>query len=218
VNLKFKIRAMKRHPKNIICSMFHVPCSMKQRGFAIIELAVSLSILLVLVGATVDIFISVVQNQRRLLAEQELLNQTSYAMEYIAKALRVAGEDINQNCLDSGADAVYLLTRPNEGLYHGVKFINQLEGNACEQIFLDISTDPDNPVLRQIKDPDAVTAENILSDKFEVKYAKFIINGQSGLDSGHVSPQPRITILLDVKTRTGGNLEKIIQTTVSRRW
>jgi len=211
---------MKYNSKNLICSMFHVPCSMKQKGFSLIELVVVLSIFLIIISVTVDIFISMVQQQKRILEEQELLNQTSYVEEYMSKALRTAVKDINGSCLGT-IGYVYLLTHCNNGTLqacNGVKFINQSDNNACQEFFLDDITNPANPSLKQIKN--GSLAQNILSDKFKIKYARFIVDGDKTLHFtfGSDLVQPRITILLDVQTQTGGILqEKIIQTTISQR-
>ncbi len=189
-------------------------------GFSLIEMVIVLAIFTLIMAVTIDIFTSVVQHQKRILAEQELLNQTSFVTEYISKPLRTAAKDINGSCLGA-TGSIYLLTHCNNGTSeacNGVKFINQLDNNACQEFFLDDMTDPANPVLKEIKDGSA--AQNILSDKFKIKYARFVIDGDKSL---HVAPntnivQPRITILLDVQAQTTeGQQEKIIQTTISSR-
>ena len=49
-----------------------------KKGFTIIEMVVVMAVFLFIVGAAISIFISVIQNQRRVLAEQQTLNQISY--------------------------------------------------------------------------------------------------------------------------------------------
>ncbi len=201
------------------CSMFHVPCSMKQKGFSVIELVFVLAIFLIIVGVTVDIFISMVQHQRRILAEQELLNQTSYVMEYMSKALRMAVKDTTGSCLGiigfNDKTPVYSLTHcPIDPLKacNGVKFINQSDNNACEEFFLL------GGKLQQIKNNSP--AQNILSDKFKIKYARFVVDGNQTLRFAAYGDlvQPIITILLDIQNPSVLNQqEKIIQTTVSQR-
>ncbi len=189
-----------------------------QKGFTIIELVVVLAVFLIIIGVVADVFISMVSSERRILAEQELLNQTSFAIEYMSKAIRMATKDASGNCLGQ-AGYIYLLTHCDTGnICHGVKFINQTDGNACQEFFLDSTTDPAKPALKEIKGNG--TAKNILSDRLEIKYGKFIINGDStlGFATGGDLIQPRVTVLLDVKTQlTGRQQEKIIQTTVSQR-
>ncbi len=52
-----------------------------------IELIVVMAVFLLIIGGAVGIFISIIGSQRRLLYEQELLNQTSYIEEHISKVL-----------------------------------------------------------------------------------------------------------------------------------
>ena len=58
------------------------------KGFTLIELIVVMTVFLLVIGAAMGIFISIVQNQKKILSEQELLNQISYVEEYMSKALR----------------------------------------------------------------------------------------------------------------------------------
>jgi prepilin-type N-terminal cleavage/methylation domain-containing protein len=193
--------------------------SESNNGYTIIELMVVLAIFFVIVGITVDIFISVLQQQKRILAEQELLNQGSYAIEYISRALKMAVKDPTGACLGAPG-AVYQLTHCLNGTLtacNGVKFINQSDSNACQEFFLDEAVSPANPPLREIKN--GATAQNLLAIAFTVKYGRFILNGDKTLHTATASDtvQPRITVLLDVQTPAPNQQEKIIQTTVSQR-
>ncbi len=188
--------------------------SKNHAGFTLVELIVVVAIFFVIIGVTFDILISTVQRQKSVLGGQELLSQTSYVMEYVSKGLRVAIKDPDGTCLGT-TGYIYLLTHFNatSGFYEGVKFINQSDNNACQEFFLDI-----DGVLKQIKNGSA--PQNILSDKFKVKYARFIVNSDKTLHIASSSDliQPKITILLDIQTQTpGSQQEKIIQTTVSQR-
>lgn len=205
----------------------------KSKGFTLVELIVVMAVFLLVIGAALVIFISVVQHQRKILSEQELLNQVSYAQEYMSKALRMAKaatRDEDASCLDGNIGYIYLLRRPDSktGLYRGIKFINQSDNNACQEFFLDNETDPAHPVLKELKnsanDSDAVA---LTSASLQIEFVRFGINGSNGCYGGSACPdgisdaddlQPRVTILLGVKTR-GSEQEpaRIIQTTVSQR-
>ena len=201
-------------------------------GFTLIELIVVIAVLLFVVATAIGIFISIMKHQRIILEEQELLNQTSYVLEYMSKALRMAGKDWDGSCL--GADYIgynYLLTRQDisAGVYRGIKFINQSNNNACQEFYLD-NEYPENPVLKELKnstnDSQAVA---ITSDKFMINFIRFGINGESGLMTGEIGAagdngiQPRVTIYLDIQTKVKGSdgqlvqSAKKIQTTVSQR-
>ena len=59
-------------------------------GFTLVELVVVISVFLLVISTATSIFISVVQNQKILLAQQEALSQISYTLEYMTKGLRMA--------------------------------------------------------------------------------------------------------------------------------
>jgi prepilin-type N-terminal cleavage/methylation domain-containing protein len=200
-------------------------------GFTLIELIVSMAVFLIVIGVSITIFISIIQNQRKVLAEQELLNQISYVEEYMSKALRMAKRDEDGSCLGSDKDGyVYLLTRPDaeSGFYRGIKFINQSDNDSCQEFFLEnlVSEDVNTPlVLKELKDSDAVP---LTSEKLQINSMRFGINGGDGcygagcLDGAfydETNPiQPRVTILLSTNVLTTDKEPvKIIQTTVSQR-
>lgn len=205
------------------------------KGFTLIELIVVMAVFLFVIGTSISIFISIIQHQRRILAEEELLNQTSYVIEYMSKALRMAKADTSGDCLTddlgvSHPEYVYLLTRPDSktGFYRGIKFINQSDNNACQEFFLDDTGE--TSVLKEKKEyvPYAILGDEsaiaLTSEKIKINSLRFGINGLDGSIRGtdYVSDsdasQPRITILLDVESGTGASeAAKKIQTTVSRR-
>ena len=193
-------------------------------GFTLIELIVVIAVLLFVVGTALGIFISIVQHQKIILAEQELLNQVSYALEHISKALRMAGKDTDGSCL--GPDYLrhnYLLTDPIAGIFYtGIKFINQSDTNevtglpVCQKFYLD------NGILKEIKDNSQWVA--LTSDRLFINSIKFGINGKykfgAGDDigaSGNNFIQPRITIYLDIQTKGDNQSTKKFQTTISQR-
>jgi prepilin-type N-terminal cleavage/methylation domain-containing protein len=208
---------------------------MKNRGFTLIEMMVVMAVFLFVIGAAITIFISTIQEQKRILSEQEILNQVSYVLEYMSKALRMAKSavtDSDTDCLGQGnLGYVYMLTRPDlvSGVFKGIKFINQSNQNACQEFFLDNISDPSRPVLKELRNSsvsgDAVA---ITSTDFKINSIRFAINGTDGsinncqdvqqcgasvLDS----VQPKITILLNVQIPGDSQPAKIFQTTVSQR-
>ena len=204
------------------------------RGFSLIELTIVLAIFLIIVVAMVNIFTTMVTQQKKLLAQQDLLNQTSYAMGYLANALKFALPDPDGSCLGAIGqmyalvDCIQYNNGDNEnsgsgngnGAYQicsGIKFINSQDNDACVQVYLDSIANPSNPPLVQVKN--GAAAQNLLSQKLTVKNAMFLINGNNNLSSASTddSVQPRVTILLDVATQGASPQEKIIQTTVSLR-
>ena len=119
--------------------------TLNEKGFTLVELIVVMTIFLFVIGAALSIFISIIQSQKRVLAEQQFLNQVSYAEEYISKGIRMAKAEVDENCLiDSEGNVhpgyIYLLTHQNGQSYEGIKFINQSgisasSGPICEEFF-----------------------------------------------------------------------------------
>ncbi len=199
-------------------------------GFTLIEMIVVMAIFLLVTGAVLGIFISIVQQQKQILSEQQLLSQVSYVEEYMSKALRVATADDpttdpSGTCIPSGY--IYLLKNFESGQFRGIKFINQSDG-ICQEFLWDNTSG----VLEEIRgnngSPVALTSSNIM----KINYVKFSINGSSGAAFTEPSSknsctdilcgasytdivQPRVTILLNVQVP--GESVKIFQTTISQR-
>lgn len=202
------------------------------RGFTLVELIVVIAVFLFVVGAAMGIFISIVQHQRIILSEQELLSQSSYVLEYMSKALRMAGKDLTGECLAGNSGYNYLLTHKNlsSGFYEGIKFINQSDINKvtglpiCHEFSLDTS-DPENPILKEKKDGLPSGGIALTSDRLFINSIRFGINGEIDFTNednigapGDNGIQPRITIFLDIKIQGDSNQSsKKIQTTVSQR-
>jgi len=209
-----------------------------KKGFTIIELIVVMAVFLFIIGAAIGIFISIVQNQKRILAQQQLLNQISYVEEYMSKALRMAVAAENDNCIPTGY--IYQLTRYNGagGFYQGIKFINPSDNDACQEFFLAGTGSANDPyILKELKDnTNDGKAVNLVSTNLQFNQEnpiRFSVNGSNGSQVGlscdalnrcgaiaskssSLQPQPRVTVLLNVKI-AGDSQTKAIQTTVSQR-
>ncbi|OGZ67076.1 MAG: hypothetical protein A3D35_02815 [Candidatus Staskawiczbacteria bacterium RIFCSPHIGHO2_02_FULL_34_9] len=195
--------------KNLICFMFHVPCSVKQKGVTLIELVVVLGVISIIISATVGIFTSFVRQQSRILSEQELLSQTSYALEYISRSVRDAVKDTSGSCTGTPSN-YYTLSHFDSvsGSYQGVKVLSS--DNVCHEFFLDA-----DGILKEIKD--GQIAQPILSGNFDIQYARFIISGDKTIASVSSSglTQPRVSVSLSFKLQSGQQeRERIIQTTI----
>jgi prepilin-type N-terminal cleavage/methylation domain-containing protein len=194
----------------------------KTNGFTLIEVIVVMAVFMLIVGSAISIFISIVQHQKNILAEQELLNQSSYAIETISKALRMAGRDDVGDCISVGYN--YMLSEWNLTLrgYTHIKFLNQsdidfLGNQACQEFYLD------DGVLKEVKRylvADPINPIAITSAKLKVNSLVFAINGDKTKEgaSDIDGVQPRVTIFMDIQV-SGDNSRSIgkIQTTVSQR-
>lgn len=174
------------------------------RGFTLIEMMVTITIFSIVIGVILGIFISGVQQQRIALTGQVLLDQTSYALEYMSRALRMARKELLSPACLSQNGLNYEITRSGAGL----KFINHLQNDDCQEFFLESG---------QLKYWKKSTGETLplTSNKLEIAQLKFNLAGESQGDN----LQPRVTIFSEVKGK--GTLEASqrikIQTTISQR-
>jgi len=188
----------------------------QSKGFTLIEIIVVLAIFLFVIGAVLGIFISMVENQRKALSDQQILSQVSYALEYMSKAIRMARAQTDgdaNNCL-GGIDNIYVMENDAYNLYESIKFINQSDVDACQKFFLD------NGILKELKNSDDLSkAVALTSDNLKINFIRFAVNGVTGGAtplSSEYSGQPRVTIVLNV-SMPRESFSRTIQTTVSMR-
>jgi len=175
-----------------------------KNGFTLLEILVGLVIFTIFISSAVGIFISILRYQRQVLAKQELLNQTSYAVEYMSRALRMAKKDVTGECITFNKN--YELTKGGKG----IKFINHMQDDECQEFFLK------DGQLKHWKETstDGEVTLNLTAEKFKVTDLKFKAFGESASDD----LQPRVTILLEAQSGEGKKAQEIrVQTTVSQR-
>ena len=192
---------------------------MTNTGFTLVEMLVAMTAFLIVIGAIFGIFVLAIQQQRRALASQVLLGQTSYALEYISRALRIADKQLagnpapaclSQNGLNYEIPLEYQILG-DENLGRGLRFINTLEGNDCQAFFLEHNK---LKYKRRINTINEITSD-FTSDKLEITSLLFNLSGQSQADY----LQPKVTIFLEIKSRgiIQGQPFLKIQTTISQR-
>jgi len=207
----------------------------KQKGFTLIELIIVMAVFMLVVAVAIAIFLSIVASQKRILQQEQMLSEVSYAMEYMSKGLRMALKDSGSTCLvwrnESGEitqefeNYIYLYTRANTDNqeYEGIKFINASNNDACQEFFVTKDATTQNNVLKELKDQTTDTYSTLLTaSKYNIDYFRTSINATSGLSSYGASEddsiQPRATLIMGFQV-PGDNLqpEIKIQTTVSDR-
>ena len=179
---------------------------MFSKGFTLVEILVALSIFVLIISATFGVFTSILFHQRRLLAQQELLNQTSYLIEYIGRSLRFVKKDGQGVCLSQTG---FNYENPGGNLSI-VRFINHLDNDVCQEFFLD-----NDGILNELKEQGLPSP--LVSEKIQINELKFKLAGARGDDF----LQPRVTIFLEAQVRGGGQEPAIkaieLQTTISQR-
>lgn len=179
-----------------------------ERAFTLVELLVSIGIFSIIIGAISGIFIFGIRQQKLALLNQIILDQSSFSLEFMSRALRMAKKDSSASpvCL-SQSGLNYEITRSGVGL----KFINHLENDDCQEFFLEQSQ------LKYRKKIGQIGEESLplTSNKLEIVSLKFNLIGGSQADD----LQSSVTIFLEIRGK--GELEnsqKIkIQTTISQR-
>lgn len=174
--------------------------TMKNNGLTLIEMLVAVTVFAIIVGAISGLFISGVRAQRRVLATQEILDQTSYVMEYIGRALRMAKKDLTGDCIS--AELNYEKTGSGDG---GIRFKNYKD--TCQEFYLK------GTQLMEEKNGNLLP---LTSDNLRVVYFNIDLSGQSQADD----LQPRVTIYLEIESERqvpGSPPEIRIQTSISQR-
>ena len=188
-----------------------------QNGFSLIELLVAIFVFIVVVGIISDLFVDTIKNQRRALANQELLNQTSYVLEYIGRAIRMAKKDdidgvgcllgykVNFEKTNSRILGIVNYSGP------GIKFRNYQD--VCQEFFLD------NNDYRLKESKNNAAPFPLTSPDLKVNF--FNIGPDTSWSQEDIPPQqPRVTLFLDIKRLgfpSGEEPEVKIQTTISQR-
>lgn len=171
----------------------------KKNGFTLIEILIGVFVFTLLSTVFTGFLVNSMRSQQRALASQELIDNVSYNLEYISRAIRMAKKDIDGNCITAKLN--YEETVTGEG---GIKFENY-EGD-CQEFFLN------NGRLYEAKNEEVAlpltpTSFNVISFTFD--------NSDSW---GQEEPikQPKVTIFLEIEKEGRQPVIKI-QTTISQR-
>lgn len=186
----------------------------KKTGFSLIEVLVATTVFVLVVSVAAGLFVHTLQSQRKVLAYQELFDQTSYIMEYMTRSIRMAKKqrttiDPPITCIDPIGRNYQLIGLEGRHL----RFIRWdhlvVPGGAfiCYEFRLNVE--------RIEVSRDRGTSWTFLtSDRLRILNLRFIVEGDNpGL-------QPRITILLEAEGREYGlgmRPKTRLQTTISQR-
>ena len=171
------------------------------KGYTLIEVLVAMSIFLTIIAAPTSFFVSSLKGQQKALASQEMIDNVSYIMEYMSRALRMAKKDLTGTCIGQNMNYENLIDAP------GIRFLNYQD--KCQKFFLEDET------LKESKDD---VINNLTPNDLEVVSFKI---GLSGDENPGDNKQPRVTLFLEVRGKRGQKTELQpeikIQTTISQR-
>jgi len=194
-----------------------------KNGYTLIEVLVAVGIFTILIAAPTGFFVGSLRGQLKALASQKLLDNTSYALEYISRSLRMAKKDTIGSCvlpLDSTNYRNYEKTdfRELNGIDYsgpGIKFRNYQE--ACQEFFLDETEESETK--GQIVESKNGSVPVALTSK-DLEIISFKIGPAESWDQDDTD-QPRVTLFLKIKGARGQKPELQpeikIQTVISQR-
>ena len=162
----------------------------KNKAFTLIELIVSVGIFILVVASSSGLFVSSLRLQRKSIANQQLLDQTSYLVEYMSRAIRMARKDLTGNCTGTAR-----LNYSFSG--QCLNFLNYKD--QCQKFCLTGSRISDE------------NGNYLTSGDLEVLSFNLNLLGQTQNDN----KQPKAVLFLDITGKE--NSKAIIQTTVSQR-
>ena len=154
----------------------------------------------------VGVFVSAIRVQRYSLSQQQLLNQTSFAMEYMSRFLRMARKDTSGTCIP-------IKTNYREGA-GSVEFENYR--GKCQKFYTSNNADcstPDADGTHLCQDLEGMQSLPLTSNDLVVKDFRVKVVGQRETDD----TQPRVTLFLRVEGKGMNPPTLQIQTTVSQR-
>jgi len=166
-----------------------------KKGITLVELLISIGLFSIVIVAFLQLFSSAFAEQRKILVKNFLLNNTSYSVEYISRALRMAQKDNGGNCISSGNNYEIILNG------QGIKFLNYK--GQCQEFFLE------NKILKVRKFDFPDVAHELISN--DLKVNKLIFQSTDGT----LNVQPKITFAVEFETQLEEKLK--IQTTVTQR-
>jgi len=163
-----------------------------KKGFTLIEVLVAVAIFVSVMVVAGSAFVSAIQAQRYNLAYQELLDQTSYAMEHMSRTIRMAKKATADVC-GLGEGDNYNISSSNS-----IQFIDQY--GDCAEFFWDKNTNELKKRAGTQTTP--LTSPSLRVDNFNVSL-------------GTSLNQPIVTIVLEVTGAEDTNI--LIETSVSQR-
>jgi prepilin-type N-terminal cleavage/methylation domain-containing protein len=176
---------------------------MNNKGFTLVELLMASAVFSIVVVIISGIFVAAVNTQRNILSAKKVLGQTSYAMEFMSRALRMAVKDTGQGCITAGYNYDYHPTYGNQG----IRFKNHLQGDECQEFYLE------GGQIKFKRNASSPTPQvlDLTSSDMEITDLRFFLSGETQNDD----LQPMVTIYLEAKTGDSPTIK--LQTSISQR-
>lgn len=182
-------------------------------GTTLFELMITITVFSIFFTVGVQLLASALKNHQQALAKAEVLNQTSYVLDYMSRSFRMAQKDITGDCISQN----YNFENPNNDI-SAIRFLSY-QNKCTEFLTSDVEKNGKTYTLIMTRrstngDSDNLGAEVALSAIGpSVSKLSFFVTGKSQSDV----LQPSVTIALEFKDSLLGSPVYNIQTTISQR-
>ena len=195
----------------------------QEQGFTLVEILVAVFIFTLVSGAAIGLLVSAVNAQRRSLAEQDVIDEASFVIEYMSRALREAKKDLGPTptCLTTPAVRGWnYQTEPGfPPPIQRVRFIDK------DDICREFSMDPlsETQIMEKISTDNTAanfgTAQPLTSDNLEVlRFGVFLRGAFQGDSADPNYIQPRVALTIEIQSKNTPNIPPLrLQTTVTQR-
>lgn len=182
------------------------------KGFTLVETLTSLFIFGMMSVALINIFVSGTNTQGRILRNQELMNQSSYALEKMSKAIRMATVDSTGDCAGVAGENYGLSSSAIYFLSWDAKLATP--AYICREFYLD------GGIIYERRSSDATRAN--LAAGQAITAASVIVNDLTFNITGDTVGdliQPKVTVMINMESNTGLSTGPYItvQTSISQR-
>jgi prepilin-type N-terminal cleavage/methylation domain-containing protein len=180
---------------------------MNNKGFTLIEAAVSITIFSVVAILLGQIMVTSIKNQIKITYTQTLLNETGFILDYISKDVRMAKRADDSECVPEDSIA--------QVIAGGIRYLSynaEEEAYKCKEVYLS-----DNAVKQKLSTD---TTDNNFGNEASLSSNSVIINElligiqQSGSDTF----KERVNIKIDLETdQMDNNVSVVTETSVAPR-
>jgi prepilin-type N-terminal cleavage/methylation domain-containing protein len=195
--------------------------TIKNRGFTLIEMLVSLSLFTIVVTIAVGAFLSLIGASKGVQSEQSVMTTLTFVLDSMTREIRTGSNYYcNTRTVLDGTPVSTTTVNDCANSHvadHGMSFIEAgtslTSGGGSKRIayYFDTSS-ATNTIMRKVG---TGSPQSIVSDGITITNAQFFVTGTIRLGAGTDINQPTVTIILEARDETGATTT--LQTTVTQR-
>ena len=179
----------------------------KTKAFTLVETLVSITLFGMVSLILINVFMTSIKTQSRILFSQELIEQSSYALEYMGTKIRMAIADNTGDCV--GTQNVSYVTGDNSIIFLAHDPVN--DEYLCRKFFLE------NQSIKEMVSTDNTAT---FGSSSVITSPSFVVDKLNFVATQPAYTQPRVTIMIEASKieQDGVATSKItVQTTISKR-